>query len=175
MAQANGTMGNWKALCKQVTLEPDVEYEISFAIPYKENSSRLFCPGRDYAAVGFRDLNGKKNIELEDFTFYMPASETESAVRTIRFSVKNQVPNVCMAFTFASYSPVASTAKMTIQNVTLKKVEFSHYDFTDRDYIPRVEDKKNVKAFRAEIVVKKNGESGESVQIIPVPSNGPRS
>lgn len=174
VAASNTASGNWKDLCKKVTLEPQIEYEISFSIPYRDDNSRMFCPGRDFAAVGFRKQDGSKFEELDDFNFFLPAASTENPVRKFRFSVKTRIENVCMAFTFASYSPVVATGSLTLQNVSLKKVETSNFNFDDENFSPRTEDKKNVKAFLVTLSAKRNGEVSESRQIVPIPSNGPR-
>ena len=171
VAPFGNAAGTWKTLCKKVTLEPQVEYEISFSVPYAANNSRMFCPGRDYAAVGFRTLDGAMITGLDDFNFYMPASATESAERKFRFTVKEQAADVCMAFTFASYSPVASTGLLSLNDVALKKVETSNFDF-DETYAPEAEEKQNVKALLLKVEAKRNGEGSLIRQVIPIPSNG---
>ena len=170
----DGSSGTWRTLCTKVTLEPRVEYKISFLVPYAENNSRMFCPGRDFAAVGFRNQDGAKIEGLDDFNFFLPASATESAERKFRFTVKDPAEDVCMAFTFASYSPVAATGQVTIKDLALKKVETSNFDFTDEDYTPQIGDKKNIKALLLNVVVKRNGEGATVRQVIPIPSNGPK-
>lgn len=174
VAASDGTPGTWKTLCKKVTLEPQVEYEISFVTPYAETNSRMFCPGRDYAAVGFRTQDGAMIAGLDDFNFFMPASSNESPERTFRFTVKTQATDVCMAFTFASYSPIAATGQLTLRNVALKKVQSSNFDFSDEDYFPLDVDKKNIKALLLKVVAKRHGEGSSIRQVIPIPSNGPR-
>ena len=174
VAASDGIAGTWKTLCKKVTLEPQVEYEISFVAPYVESNSRMFCPGRDYAAVGFRTQDGAMIAGLDDFNFFMPASSNENSERKFRFTVKTQATDVCMAFTFASYSPVAATGQLSLSDVALKKVESSNFDFEEENYTPRVEDKKNVKALLLKVVAKRHGEGSSIRQVIPIPSNGPR-
>ena len=67
----NSTMGDWQSLCQQVTLEPNVDYEISFDMPYSEDATRMFVPGRDHMAVGFRNVStGDRPVVLKDFLFY---------------------------------------------------------------------------------------------------------
>lgn len=175
LADANNNNGTWKDLCKKVTLEPNIEYEISFKMPISEDASRMFCPGRDHMAVGFRFAeDGTKPSEIDDFLFYPPvATGAAEESRIMRFTVKNKVENVCLAFTFASYSPVAASGKLTLANVVLKKNESSVYEFNDNELI-NVSDKKNVKAVRLILVVNQRGETGVDSLIIPVPSNGPR-
>jgi hypothetical protein len=75
-----------------------------------------------------------------------------------------------MAFTFASYSPVVATGKITISGVVLKKVETANYTFSGSAI--SINDKKNVKALQVEFVVNIRGESNVLSLIIPIPSNG---
>lgn len=173
VASADGATGSWNTLCKKISLEPQIEYEISFSVPYYENASRMFVPGRDHAAVGFRNLSGEKIPGLDDFNFYLPASSFEKPERKVRFTVKNAVTDVCMAFTFASYSPIVPTGKVTLNSVALKKVETSNFVF-EENYTPLSFDKKNVKAFLLKVVAKRNGETSSVRQVIQIPSNGPR-
>lgn len=181
VAESDGSTGTWKTLCKKVTLEPHVEYEISFKVPYADNESRMFCPGRDYASVGFRNLDGAKFAGLDDFNFFMPAAPTEPSERTFRFSVKTQAADACMAFTFASYSPIAASGTVTFREVALKKVESSNFDFSDENYYPDdpnhtefKKDKKNIKGLLLKVVAKRHGEGSTIRQVIPIPSNGPK-
>ena len=175
VAEANNNMGAWKDLCIKVDLEPNVEYEISFEMPMSEDASRMFCPGRDHMAVGFRFAeDGTKPAELDDFLFYPPTLEgAAEGKRSMRFTVTEKLENVCMAFTFASYSPVAASGKLTFKNVSLRKNESAIYQFNDSESID-VMDKKNVKAIRLVLVVNQKGETGVDSLVIPVPSNGPR-
>lgn len=163
----------WKILCSKITLDSASEYEISFRVPYSEDNSRLFCPGRDHAAVGFRDLDGNAIAGLSDFLFYTPSSKNEPQRRTFRFGVNHTVENVCMAFTFSSYSP-ASVGKVTIDDLVLRKVASSNYNFDDESYEPAAADKQNVKAFKLHLVVNSGDETNEITQVVPTPSNGPR-
>ena len=167
----------WKNLCTKIPLEKDVEYELSFSIADggSTEKTRMFVPGRDYLAVGFRSTkNGNKPPEVDDFLFYPPMESTGAGKRTMRFSVGNEVKNVCIAFTFASYSPIAAEGNITISDLMLKKVGSSNYNF-DYEGEPNIPDSdmKNVKALRLDLVVKKNGEGGEVSLVVPIPSNGP--
>lgn len=176
VAESNGLSGSWSDLCKQVTLEPEYEYEISFETPYIGDESRMFCPGRDYAAVGFRNLDGSSINGLKDFAFYLPTTAQEPSQKTFKFNISQKTENVCMAFTFASYSPIAAKGSVTISNLSLRKRELSSFNFDDLSYAANMKarDKKNIKAFKLLLSVKNNGESGEVSLIIPTPSNGPR-
>ena len=163
---------DWRNLCSKVTLDSTMEYEISFKVDHVADNSRLFCPGRDHASVGFRTQTGDKVAGLDDFLFYPPIDPAEPSRRAFRFRVMNSVKNVCLAFTFASYSP-ASGGTITIRNLLLKKVEGSNYNFDDRSYDPSTTDKQNVKAFQLRVVANIGGETGEILQVAPAPSNGP--
>lgn len=174
VGQANSGSGSWPDLCKKVNLEANIEYEISFSLPFKEDLSRMFCPGRDYAAVGFRNMDGNGYPGLDDFNFFFPVAQNEPTRRTFRFTASSSITNACMAFTFASYSPVAANGSVTISDIQLKKVETSNFNFDDESFVPQVDDKKNVKAFLLILSVKKNGETSTVRQVIPIPSNGPR-
>ena len=172
LAEANGNAGNWKSLCTQITLTPNTEYEISFSMPYNKDGSRLFCPGRDYMAVGFRYVNdGARPSEISDFIFYPPTNSGPSeGNRVFRFRTKNTVEKVCMAFTFASYSPVVASGKISLSNIILKKVETAHNTFSGSAV--DITEKKNVKALRVELAVGVRGESSVLSIDIPIPSNG---
>lgn len=163
---------DWKNICSKVTLDPSTEYEISFKIPYSKDNSRLFCPGRDHAAVGFRTLDGDKVAGLADFLFYPPMDKSEPQMRAFRFRPQASVKNVCLAFTFASYAP-EDGGRMTINELRLRKVESSNYNFDDLTYDPATTDKQNVKAFQLRVVANIGGEKGEIIQVAPAPSNGP--
>lgn len=164
---------HWKTLCSKVTLDSAVEYEISFKVPYSEDDSRLFCPGRDHAAVGFRKLDGSLVDGLSDFLFFPPASSEDPPRRSFRFSVKQKTKDVCIAFTFATYSP-ATSGKISISDLTFKKVESSNYDFKDDAFIPTTEEKQNVKAFMVHLVINRGGEKSNVLQTVATPSNGPK-
>ena len=163
---------DWKHLCSKVSLDPSTEYEISFKIPYSKDNSRLFCAGRDHAAVGFRTLTGDKIAGLPDFLFYPPLDKSEPQKRAFRFRPTSSVKDVCLAFTFASYAP-ESGGRVTIDELRLRKIEASSHNFDDKSYEPATPDKQNVKAFQLRVVVNVGGETGEITQVAPVPSNGP--
>ena len=171
-AEANGATGNWQSLCKTVTLDSNAEYELSFSMPHMGDASRLFRPGHDFMSVGFRYKNdATRPSEISDFSFYPPtttgAAERE---RVFRFRVKNKIPELCLAFTFACYSPSVANGKIKIANVVLKKVESANYTFSGNPI--EIPEKKYVKAMRVNLSVGVNGESSDVSLVIPVPSNG---
>ncbi len=171
----------WNNLCTNygsLTLEKNFEYEISFQMEWEEDNSRLFVPGEDHMSVGFRDIGsgdfprddaGKKL--LEDFLFFPPVTTNGAGTRTMRFMSPKDISNVCMAFTFACYSPLVSQGKITIKNLRLRKVPNAAYKFDGSDVDSN--DKQNVKALRLTLSIKKNGEEGAASVVVWIPSNGP--
>ena len=100
----------------------------------------------------------------------------------MRFHVPHEISNVCLAFTFALYSPLVSQGTVTIKNLKLLKVASSDYTFSTPpfDAESNKPEKKNVKALRLELQVSRGaqnggrGETGDVLLVIPIPSNGPR-
>jgi hypothetical protein len=94
----------------------------------------------------------------------------------MRFTVPQNIENVCMAFTFATYSPLAGHGTVVVSNLKLKRIAGSNYVF-GTGTLPD-EDKKNVKALKLELEVGrggKNNQAGETDHIdivVPIPSNG---
>ncbi len=178
LATTGSAVGSWSSQCEKVTLAPFIEYEISFTMPYdvtKPDNSRMFCPGRDHMTVGFRYTeNGKKPNGISDFQFYPPTvgDDRDTGFRKMRFTTKDTIKNVCLGFTFANFSPIASSGNISFKEVKLKKIPSSNYTFSN-DPIATV-DKKNVKAIKMELSIKINGEEGTQTAIIAIPSNGPR-
>lgn len=175
VASAGDNGADWRE-CQKVNLKVGYTYEISFEIPFVENNSRMFCPGRDHIAVGFRNgENGNEIPGLEDFLFYPPATINAGGKRSFRFSVRESVNNACMAFTFVTYSPLANSGAVSISNLELNRVESSNYTFDESrvNYSTMsVLDKRNVKAFKINLQIKTNGEAGKVSLVIPTPSNG---
>lgn len=188
---------NWKNLCSsygRLTLEPNQEYEISFNVAFpnsEKDRSLLFVPGKDHMSVGFRNIatgdypraaNGDKLVD--DFMFFPPLSVHGSGKRVMRFHVRQKADNVCMAFTFACFTPLVSQGSVTIKNLKLNKVATSDYKFPPEvpTFEPEINkaEKKNVKAFKFDLQVSRGaknggkGETGHVSLIIPTPSNGPR-
>ena len=174
-ATSAGYNGIWRNGCDAVKfdLESGIEYEISFEVSDGGNHEkmRMFVPGRDHMAVGFRYAkDGNKPGEIDDFLFYPPADEDGVGVRKMRFTVPKKVEGVCLAFTFASYSPVAANGKIDISNLTLKKVVSSNYQFAKVGLSN--ENKARVKAFRMKLQIARAGETGDVDIVVPTPSNG---
>lgn len=182
----------WKTVCSSygnLTLLQGQEYEISFSIDSPNSyaadtkaRSLSFVPGVDHLSVGFReittgDLPRKEGVKLlDDFLFFPPLdAENGHGKRSMRFSVPQKIENVCLAFTFACYSPLVHQGKITIQNLKLKKVAGTNYVFNDGGYDAESHkvEKQNIKALRLKLKISRNGEGGSSEVIVPIPSNGP--
>ena len=176
LANIGNSANSWSSQCIKVNLDPYIEYEISFAMPITaDDPSRMFCPGRDHMAVGFRYAEtGNRPDQLNDFQFYPPTigDATDTGLRKMRFSTNDTIKGVCLGFTFVSFSPVASSGNINIKDVKLKIIPSSNYTFSNEEIATA--DKKNVKAIKLEFSVNKNGEAGAETLIIPIPSNGPR-
>ena len=177
------TATSWKEFCSKTknhfTLDSNVIYEISFNVeaPSSLDKMQMFNPGRDFLAVGLRNAKGERPDGLEDFLFYPPTSQaTNAPKRSMRFSVKSEIKDVCLAFTFASFSPVTSEGTLRINNLKMKKPATANYEFSgwNTETKENIPEKKNVKAFKLSLSVKVNGEEGTVEEIIRTPSNGPR-
>ena len=184
----------WSSLCNEygkMTLHPDTVYEISFEMKsvVKGDKSVMFVPGTDHMSVGFRKAGSgdyaKKGtkIILQDFLFFPPMDETKgTGKRTMRFTVPERVDNVCLAFTFACYSPLVSQGKVIIKNVKVMQVASANYHFDgfDPEAGNNKREKKNVKALRLKLQVSRGakkggkGETGDVDIVVAIPSNGPR-
>ena len=194
-SSANVQTDSWKNLCSnygKLEFEPNQEYEISFEIPYPgttNDKSLLFVPGTDHMSVGFRNIETgeipKKgaNKLIDDFLFFPPLETNGQGKRSMRFSVSEKVENVCLAFTFAAYSPLVSQGTITIKNLKINKIPSSNYDFETPYFDPEANittEKQNVKALKLDLQIKRRGKNnggGESAEIsliIPTPSNGPK-
>lgn len=172
-AGKNGTDDEWENLCTQMTFVPGTNYEISFKMLNlsERDRAQMFVAGKDHLAVGFRNLDGS-STPIRDFVFYPPmADEANDVLRVMNFSVRDSVKNVCLAFNVAAYSPLLSMGSLNFTSLKVQKSMDANYTF-DSDYEPQVVDKKNVKAFRMKLKVKKNNEFGSVSLVIPVPSNG---
>lgn len=174
--------GTWKSLCENIsvnhfTFEPGQEYKLSFGISTPSAATeraKMFVPGKDHMAVGFRNADGDKFDQLPDFLFYPPTIlEMNNVKRTMRFTVPETIENACLAFTFSFFSPLAANGTIVISDLKLEKVASATYNFDPATTSVAVVDKKNVKAFQLRLSVKRNGESGKVDLVIPTPSNGP--
>jgi len=175
-AEAGGDTDDWSAQCVQFTLQPGVEYQISFALPRNDeyNKAQTFVPGKDHLSIGFRDAEtGTKVAGVNDFIFYPPTGEKASNIkRYMRFNVKEKIEGACLALSVVSFSPLVSTGTISISALKLRQLSEPNYDFSDAGYNPTIKDKAHIRAFKFDVKIKKNGEVGNVSQIVPVPSNG---
>ena len=177
---------NWKSLCYsygKMDLSDSFEYEISFSVAYPgttDLNSQLFVPGVDHMTVGFREIatgnipvklvNNVSDTAVQDFFFFPPVDAKGAGKRSMRFRVPYAVKNVCLAFTFACFSPLVSKGSINIQNLKVNKIASSSYSFKEGTIA--LADKENVKAVNLKLTIKKGGETGHVDLIISTPSNG---
>jgi prepilin-type N-terminal cleavage/methylation domain-containing protein len=185
---------SWKTLCLNngaMSFGPDTVYEISFEVASQSSKDRSvnFVPGKDHMSVGFRQPStgtyAKSNgrIILPDFLFYPPLDYNSGAgagKRSMRFTVPEHVEKVCLAFTFAFFSPLASSGKVTIKDLKVSQVATANYKFNG--FAPEsgsnIKEKKNVRALKVKLQVSRGarnggkGETGDVNLVIPIPSNG---
>jgi hypothetical protein len=98
----------------------------------------------------------------------------------MRFTVPEHVASVCLAFTFAFYSPLVASGMVTIKDLKVTQVATANYKFDgfDSEASDNIKEKKKVKALKLRLKISrgaKNGGSGETGEvdlIIPIPSNG---
>ena len=180
---------SWQTLCAKdgnhFTFAPGDEYEISFEMEppaVNTDKSKLFVPGEDHMSVGLRDgetgelFKVNNVVLLNDFMFFPPlgVKGEGSGVRFMRFSVPDTMKNVCLAFTFACYSPLVSQGKISFTRVKVSKIPSANYTFEEYDFEAHKNDKQNVKAFLLKLDVKNGGESGHAEAVVLASSNGPR-
>lgn len=183
-----GTAPVWSSICQKITLSEGREYELSFVVEppggstESANRSLSFVPGVDHMSVGFRSTetgdfprkNGAKI--LDDFLFFPPLDATKGGgKRSMRFTVSETLSDVCLAFTFACFSPLVYQGRVSISNLKLKQVASTSYVFNDGGYATEAHkvEKKNIKALRLKLKISRNGEGGNTEVIVPIPSNGP--
>ena len=100
----------------------------------------------------------------------------------MRFTVPERIDNMCLAFTFACFSPMVSQGKVTIKNLKVSMIPSANYKFDgfDPEAGNNKREKKNVKALKLRLQVSRGaknggkGETGEVDLIAAIPSNGPR-
>ena len=174
----------WKSYCakegNKFTFYPKEIYEIYFELPKPTviDKMSMFKPEQDFLSVGFRTVNGGASSILNDFNFYPSVKLAGGAEsRSLRFDVQDTLKDMCLAMTFASYSPVAPEGSLTVENLKVRKIATGNYSFDESwntEEIANIKEKKNVKALRVSLTVRKNGEAGQVEQVVLLPSNGPR-
>jgi len=199
--------------CIKVPIKNGDTYVVEFAMPFLENTgganetavkdsnSTQFLPGQDHIAVGLRYNDGNTISGVSsDVLLYPPQSEQAAKEpRYAEFSLREE-PNkdVCVALTFAFYSPLAYKGKLRFTDFKVYKKQTGAYHFVKADEEKRYEQtfaeiyateddantarklshKKSVKAFELLLEIDKNGEvagtySKDTTGMpIPVPNNG---
>ena len=185
-------------------------YVVEFEMPFFENSgapseeaqkdssSTQFQPGRDHIAVGLRYSSSGiiDDVVSSDVLLYAPQHEDAARhPRYAEFSVRgNPAEEVCVALTFAFYSPLAYKGKLRFTNFKIYRKQTGAYHFVSKDNnydedfaksyvdenndVNKLKHKKLVKAFELLLEIDKNGEvagtySKDSTGMaIPVPNNG---
>lgn len=179
----------WRSNCETYGKEffrfnPHEEYEISFTVPAPtstDDKSLMFVPGKDHFSVGFRNASDgniprKNGVALiQDFLFYPPLATEVDGKHAMRFTVSEPVENVCLAFTFVCYSPLASEGTLTIENLKVKRIANANYTFDNWNWNDANKKplKQKVKAFQLDLVLKQRGETGNALLVVPTPGNGP--
>lgn len=163
--------------CKKILLKPDSSYEISFNMFNGEDEARMFQPGIDHFSVGVRQIVDSRPVvvpEIPDFFFYPPQADDGNGTRYMRFRghFENEL-EACVAFTLVLSSPTVALGKFSISDFRMRRIGDTDYIF-ENGFVPNIEDKKNVRAMRVEIEIKKKGEAGKSNIVIQIPSNGVR-
>lgn len=166
--------GNWSSLCKEFTFLPKTPYLIKMNIPYLKNDIRMFHPGLDHMAIGLRKKDGSALAGVSDYALYPSFSDSSKTERNVEMVFAEDTIKACLAFTFAFYSPIAHEGSIQINDFMVLLLNNRTYQF-DEGYsgnITSVRQKKDVKAFKLNLTVTKQGESGEAEGIIPVLNNG---
>ena len=141
-------------------------------------------PGKDHFSVGFRSAsNGeipKKNgVPLvDDFLFYPPLATgagIPDGKHAVRFTVPDTLKKACVAFTFVFYSPLVAMGNLTIEDFRIRKL--ANRNRFEEGFDAKVENRKflkqRIKAIRLSLVLKRKGETGNAILVVPIPSNGP--
>lgn len=186
---SNLESSDWKSLCLKhgaMSFSPDTVYEISFIVTTQssDDKSMTFVPAKDHMSVGFRratpgdyvrSTDGTNRVIMSDFLFYPPLDNGTGlgeGKRSMRFTVPEKVEAVCLAVSFAFYSPLASMGHVTIKNLKVSQVATANYKFSG--FVPEsnIKEKKNVKALKLKLQVSRGGETGDVNLVVPIPSNG---
>lgn len=171
VGENNSSGSDWSNDCFQFDLDTNKLYQVSFKISYSEG---ILVPGRDHISVGFRTNQGDAVEGLNDLIVYSALDESGNGdgLRVLRFAPRKPASNVCLALTFACYSPNAASTMLLIGSMSVDVVGSSNYVFDETWNNPGTSDKALVRAFRIKLSINQRGETGESVLVAPTPSNG---
>jgi prepilin-type N-terminal cleavage/methylation domain-containing protein len=188
------TSGTQVSDCIDVPIRAGETYVVEFNMPFpaatkNDSSSNQFLPGMDHIAVGLRDSDGN-SIDpgiSPDILLYAPQSkEAESKPRYAEFTANDKLDRsktnkVCVALTFAFYSPEAYRGTLYFKDFKIFKKHTGAYHFVRNDgvyyenefarnyaaeakegspvdYKERLTHKKNVKAIELLLEIDRNGE-----------------
>lgn len=170
-----GETGSSYQNCKRFNFLKGKTYELSFQTPYSADDSRMFKSGKDHFSAGCRVVKDNEVSPcngINDMLIFPPQSKRSPDTHKMQFSPISDVNSACLAFTMAFYSPTVGSGKFYIANLELHEVADGNYAF-DHDYNLKKEDKANVRAFKVDLEMKRNGVAGRTLVVAPVPSNGP--
>lgn len=165
--EADGANHTWNQ-CKKIKFKKDSIYTVSFTMVSSQDESRMFRANVDHFSLGIRKVDGEEVATIDDvpdFYFYPPQSDKGQNGRTMQFSSKNNDFEACLVFTFAFYSPTVNMGNLVISDLKVTHV-------VEMATVSNMSDKKNVRIFNVDLVIKRNGEAGAASISIPVPSNG---
>jgi len=167
--------------CHKFTFKKDTVYAIQFRTPIIKNGDVLdpkaismarFKPGIDHIAVGLANYTNLDNV-FQRFMFWPPQtsnSDEENHYMEFSLSAKQET---CIAFEFSFYnSSEAANGTLKIEDFEVIQKNDKAYNF-DGTYTILPENKKNVKAFKLNLKVKRKSEIGNiEGMVIPTPNNG---
>ena len=167
--------------CEKFVFHKDVYYEIAFRLTDVDYTSRMFRPGIDHFAVGIREASGSAPImvpDVPDFLVYPPAHSNDPGSRVVSFMTHGIANSngekidvtACLAFSVSLFS--LTIPPISLSDISIREINDGNYKFEETYTTPLAVDKKNVKALRIDVNVKKNGEGGDLRFVVPVPSNG---
>ena len=167
---------NWKQ-CHKFSFSKDTTYEISFKTPYSEDDTRMFRPGIDHLSLGLRkvvDNDVQPCGAVEDLFVFPPQTDKAPENHVLRFTPGDNYRNACIVFTMAFFSPTVESGTIYFSDLNLKVVAGENYKFIP-GYNPdssNIAEKVNVRAFKIDVGVVRNGAQGVASVVVPVPSNG---
>ena len=170
----SGETGDEWLDCYRFSFQKDKTYEIAFKTPYAADYSRMFRQKYDHMSIGLRTVKDGELMPCgaaEDMLIFPPQSKDAPDGHIFRFTPRADYANVCIMFTMSFYSPRPAHGTLNIADINVKQVSDRNYKFVP-GYKPEIEDKANVRAFKLDLQVKRNGVAGASVMVVPVPSNG---
>ncbi len=165
--------------CHKFNFKKDTVYAIQFRTPISKNNGvpddmAFFQPGKDHIAVGLAKYTDLDSV-FKRFMFWPPqTSDSDAENHYMEFSVPAS-QDICIAFEFSFYNPSkASNGTLKIEDFKVMQKNDKAYNFTNTNYTPPTADKKNVKAFKLNLKVKrgKEKEVGSVEMVIPTPNNG---